>query len=79
MLVATGPRNYDSPFDIFRAESDDHLMWKGTAETLDVARVQIKLLMGAQSGDYVIYIQQTGHKMVIKADRSIVGSAEKDG
>ncbi len=25
-----------------------------------------------------IYIQQTAHKMVIKADRSIVGSAEKD-
>jgi len=25
-----------------------------------------------------IYIQQTVYKMVIKADRSIVGSAEKD-
>ena len=66
------------PFDIFRVETDGHLMWEAVAETLDVARLRIKTLMDSQSGDYVIYGQQTGHKMVIKADGSIVGSAEKD-
>ncbi len=67
------------PFDIFGVETDGHLMWKAVAETLDVARLRIKTLMDAQPRDYVIYSQQTGHKMVIKADGSIVGSPEKDG
>jgi hypothetical protein len=60
------------PFDIFRVDSDGQLMWKATVETLDVARVQIKILMRAEAGDYIIHSQPTGHKMVIKADGSIV-------
>jgi hypothetical protein len=67
------------PFDIFRVETDGHLMWQGKAETLDVARLKVKMLMDEVPGNYVIYSQQTGHKMIIKADGSIVGSTEKDG
>ena len=59
--------------DLFRIE-DNHLLWQGTAETLDVARWHVKMLMVGQPGDYVICSQQTGHKMVIKADGSIVGT-----
>ncbi len=59
------------PFDIFRVESDSHLVWKDTAETLDVARLQIKILMVTETADYVICSQQTGHKIVVKADGSI--------
>ncbi len=33
------------PFDIFHVEGNDHLKWKATAETLDVARLHIKILM----------------------------------
>jgi hypothetical protein len=61
------------PFDIFRVESDGHLVWKDTAETLDLARLRIKILMVSQPGDYVIYSQQTTHKMVVRAD----GSSER--
>jgi hypothetical protein len=61
------------PFDIFRVESDGHLVWKGAEETLDLARLRIKILGFAQPGDYVIYSQQTGNKMVIRAD----GSSER--
>ena len=42
------------PFDIFRVESDGHLVWKDTAETLDLARLRIKISMVSQPGDYVI-------------------------
>ena len=67
------------PFDILRIETDGHLMWRGKAETLDVARLKVKMLMDEVPGNYLIYSQQTGHKMIIKADGSIVGSTEKDG
>jgi hypothetical protein len=57
-------------FDIFRVESDGHLVWQGIAKTLDVARLYIKILMAGQPGDYVIHSQQTGHKTLVKADGS---------
>jgi hypothetical protein len=60
------------PFDLFRIEND-RLSWQGTAESLNVARLHVKILMVGQPGDYVICSQHTGHKMVIKADGSIVG------
>ena len=66
------------PFDIFRVESDGHLVWKDTAITLALARLRIKILMVAGPGDYVIYSQETEHKTVIKADGSILGPAERD-
>jgi hypothetical protein len=59
------------PFDIFRVEIDGHLVWKGTAKTLDVARLRIKILIDSEPADYLIHSQQTGHKIVVKADGSI--------
>jgi hypothetical protein len=61
------------PFDIFHVGIDGHLVWKGTAETLDLAKLRIKILMVTQPGDYVIYSQQTGHKTIVRAD----GSSER--
>ncbi len=61
------------PFDIFRVETDGHLVWKDTAETFDYARLLIKILMASQSADYVIYSQATEQKTVVKADGSIDG------
>jgi hypothetical protein len=63
-----------APFDIFHVESDRLWKWKATAETLDVARLRIKILMAGDAGDYVICSQQTGHKMVIKWDGSVDGA-----
>ena len=59
------------PFDIFRVEIDGHLVWKGAAKTLDVARLRIKILIDSEPADYLIHSQQTGHKIVVKADGSI--------
>jgi len=61
------------PFDIFLVDSDGQLVRKGTVETLDVARLRIKILMASEPGDYVIYSQQTGHHVVVKADGSVKG------
>jgi FtsP/CotA-like multicopper oxidase with cupredoxin domain len=63
------------PFDIFRVETDGHLAWKDTAETLDLARLRIRILAVAEPGDYVIYSQETGHKTVVRSDGSTVGPA----
>ncbi len=42
-----------------------------TAKTLDLARLRIKILIDSEPADYLIHSQQTGHKMVVKADGSI--------
>jgi hypothetical protein len=57
------------PLDIFRVESDGHLLWKAAAETLDAARRRIKILMASEPADYVIYSQQTGHKTLVRAEK----------
>ena len=56
------------PLDIFRVESDGHLLWKAAAETLEAARRRVKILMASEPGDYVIYGQQTGHETIIRAE-----------
>jgi hypothetical protein len=66
------------PFDILRVDSYGQLVRTGTAETLDLARLHIKILMASEPGEYIIYSQQTGHKMIIKADGSITGSTGED-
>ena len=58
------------PFDIFRVESDGHLLWQGTAETLALARLRVKILSVSKDSDYVIYSQQTGHKTVVRKGES---------
>jgi hypothetical protein len=65
------------PFDIFRVETDGRLVWKDTAQTFDLARLRIKILMISQPGDFVVYSQETGHKTIVKADGSIIGPAGK--
>lgn len=55
------------PFYIFRIQSN-HLVWQGIAETLDVARLHIKVLMAGEAGDYIIRSQKTGHETIVKVD-----------
>ncbi len=58
------------PFDIFRVEMNGHLVRKDTAETLELARLRIKILMVSEPVDYIIHSRQTGHKMLVSADGS---------
>jgi hypothetical protein len=41
------------PFDIFRVEPEGHLVWKDTAETLELARLRIKLLTISRPGRFL--------------------------
>jgi hypothetical protein len=58
------------PFDIFKNEKDGSVTWKGTAETLEVARLSVKVLMASSPGTYIIHSQKTGHKLLVRADGS---------
>ena len=61
-----------APLDIFMTEKDGSLVWKGTAESFEVAKLSVKALMRTPPADYVIYSHKTGHRTIIKADGSIV-------
>jgi len=48
------------PFDIFRVDTDGQLVWKETAETVDLAKLRIEHLMVADSASYVVFNPLTG-------------------
>ena|ERR1700730_5066580 len=56
--------------DIFKVEEDGSLVWKGTAENLEIAKLSVKVLIATSPADSVVFSQATGHKTVIKADGS---------
>ena len=56
------------PFDIFRIAPDGQLLWRSAAANLDIARRRIRILMAIEPADYVIFSQETGNKMVVRAD-----------
>ena len=58
------------PLDIFKSEKDGSVIWKGSAENMEVARLSVKMLMVTSPGSYIIHSQITGHKMLVKPDGS---------
>ena len=56
------------PLDIFLVVKDGQLIWKAAAADLESAQRRVKLLMGVEPGDYVIYSQKTGHKTLVRAE-----------
>jgi hypothetical protein len=56
------------PLDIFKLEPDGSLVWKGTATDLGSAELNVKVLATDSPGEYVVYSQQTRHKVVVKLD-----------
>jgi hypothetical protein len=53
------------PLDIFKVEKDG-IVWKGTAENLEVAKLSVKMMVETSPGDYLIFSPATGDKTVIK-------------
>ena len=66
------------PFDIFRVANDGQLIWKAAADNLESAQRRIKLLMGVEPGDYVIYSQKTGHKTLVRSGNPTEGPANSE-
>lgn len=55
------------PLDIFKVEADG-IVWKGTAENLEVAKQCVKVMVVTSPGDYLIFSPATGDKTVIKLE-----------
>jgi hypothetical protein len=53
------------PLDIFKLEKDG-VVWKGTAENLEVAKLSVKTMVETSPGDYLIFSPATGDKTIIK-------------
>jgi hypothetical protein len=50
------------PLDIFKLENDGSIVWKGTAETLENAKLSVKILAETSPGDYLIFSPATGER-----------------
>jgi len=44
----------------------DGIVWKGTAENLEIAKESVKAMVENSPGDYLIFSPTTGNKTVIK-------------
>jgi hypothetical protein len=53
------------PLDIFKFENDGSIVWKGTAETLESAKLCVKTLAETSPGDYLIFSPATGEKTIV--------------
>lgn len=62
-----------APLDIFVVTKDGSLLWKGSAENFEVAKLSVQTLRANTVADYVIFSQRTGNKTTIKVDGTIVG------
>jgi hypothetical protein len=67
-FVVYGPQRptlMPRPLDIFKLEDDGSIVWKGTAETLEIAKLSVRKLAETSPGDYLIFSPTTGEKTVV--------------
>jgi hypothetical protein len=57
----------ESPFDIFRAEDEGSLLWRGSAASLDEAKARILELAQSCPAEYVIVNLQSGLRVSVAA------------
>lgn len=58
------------PFEIFQAESDGNVLWRGSAASLEEANSVIKELAAKTPGEYFIWNHQTGKKLSLSGRNS---------
>ena len=56
-----------APLDVFKVE-DGAYIWKATAESFELAKSTVQRLAATSPGEYMIYSQTTGNKIVVKPD-----------
>jgi hypothetical protein len=57
-----------SQFDIFLTEDGGSVLWRGTADTFEEARVLVQKSAARSPGAYVVVNLQTGKKLVIHSN-----------
>ena len=58
------------PLDIFFKMQDGTYVWKAPAESLADANAKIKELATKSPGEYMIFSQTSGYKIMVKPDGS---------
>jgi hypothetical protein len=58
-----------APLDIFKMQGGTYV-WKAAAESFELAKSKVEQLAANAPGEYMIFSQTTGNKIVIKPDGS---------
>ena len=56
-----------APLDVFRMDGGVYI-WKAAAESFELAKLTVQRLAATCPGEYMIYSQTTGRKIVVKPD-----------
>jgi len=56
-----------APLDVFKMQ-DGTYVWKAAAESFELAKSKVEELAAKAPGEYMIFSQTTGNKIVIKPD-----------
>jgi hypothetical protein len=62
--------------DIFKAEADGQLLWRGAVESFAAAKARIKELSMTSPGEYIMLDQNTGHRALLDMSGSESQSVE---
>jgi hypothetical protein len=54
-----------SSFDIFQNEADGSVLWRGTAASLEEAKVRVQEFTESTPGRYIILSRQTGSSLIV--------------
>jgi hypothetical protein len=54
------------PLDIFIKMADETYMWKAAADSFELAKSTVERLATSSPGEYMIFNQATGNKIVVK-------------
>ena len=54
-----------APLDIFKME-DGTYVWKAAADSFELAKSTVQRLAASSPGEYMIFSQNTGNKIVVK-------------
>jgi hypothetical protein len=57
-----------APLDLFRQNVDGSVRWCGSYPTLEAGKAEAQKLIRSVGGDYFLFSQRTGNKLVIKAE-----------
>ena len=66
-----------APFDIFRVDEPDGMLWIEAAAELEAAKARVAALMQTTACEYLIFSQKTGHKISIKPTNGNGNSASE--
>lgn len=54
------------PFDIFRHEANEEVLWIKSVDSFKAARLAVKELMASSPHEYMIYSHRTNNRLVVK-------------